>query len=172
MRDNAGETHTPSRFVLAGLHTYRVTSVNLNYQISLNVQEKSSRSLIFKRRLHELMKQHGVNGATLSAATGITSASISNYRQGRLPRTEALASLAGYFEVPMESLISDSPDKGYYVAEPSPKPPILEVPEEELALRQLKSKAPQIHKHLCGLITALNSAGKEKTGRQARHRPK
>ncbi len=67
-------------------------------------------SASFADRLSKLMTSpRGINQAQLSRATGISVPALINYRRGRIPRAEQLATLARHFGVTIDDLLAAPP---------------------------------------------------------------
>lgn len=65
--------------------------------------------LIFKRNLHNISKERGMNQAEIAAALGLTPSTVSGWFLGnRYPRIDVMQRLADLLEVPMRELITEN----------------------------------------------------------------
>lgn len=63
---------------------------------------------IFARNLTHYMGRDGINGITLAAYMGVSSATVSDWMHGKkMPRVDKLKSLANYFRINLSDLTDD-----------------------------------------------------------------
>ena len=61
-------------------------------------------------KLFELMKERGLKAKDVSAATGISTSSFTDWKNGKMPTPQKLKVLADFFEVSVEYLIGSDED--------------------------------------------------------------
>jgi DNA-binding XRE family transcriptional regulator len=78
------------------------------------MQAKKQPFVIFSSMLEELMQRKGITQAELAGHLNLTQAAVSNYLQGRIPKSATLLDLAAYFDVSVDYLLTGSsvPRKG------------------------------------------------------------
>lgn len=70
------------------------------------MQDKKQQNVIFSSVLEELMDRDGTTQAQLAAHLGLTQAAVSNYLQGRIPKSKILLELSEFFGVSLDYLLT------------------------------------------------------------------
>ena len=64
---------------------------------------------MFYQRLHEICKSKGTTVTKMVKELGLSSANMSNWKKGRLPKTEIAFKIANYLDVTVYDLMGEKP---------------------------------------------------------------
>ena len=86
---------------------YRIPEVKSRRELEF-VQKKEGDGLTFYEKYEKLRQEKGVSNYRVSEATGISEATLSEWKNGKYsPKIDSIRAIAKYFEVPFTDLIGD-----------------------------------------------------------------
>lgn len=86
---------------------YRIPEVKSRRELEF-VQKKEGDGLTFYEKYEKLRQEKGVSNYRVSEATGISEATLSEWKNGKYsPKIDSIRVIAKYFDVPFTDLIGD-----------------------------------------------------------------
>lgn len=71
---------------------------------------------MYYESFQRLCEERGVRPGTVSKATGVSTATLTSWKQGKYtPKPDKLQKIADYFGVPLETLMKTEKPAGYYI---------------------------------------------------------